>query len=520
MRAAIPFLLLFLASVSFAGQLWVFSSDGAITSKPILYGNRIVFGNEKGFVYAIEAGEPKWSQKYEGAVVDDPALLGDKVVVATADAVHAIDSSGAASWNYPLREIRGIAAAQQEKIYVASGSGITALDNRGQRAWAFNATDATEPCTDIPGYVVFGSGRKLIALRNTGEKFWEKEVGPFWNTRPMGWAGKVYAGSGEGKLYAIDVAANAISWEYDADGMITTTPAHAGAYIIFGTANGWVYAVNNGELAWKRRLDSMPEGEMAVDGNIVYLSTRKSLYGISGSDGSVVVKRQFLDWPHSPSVIKGQVVLGAEDGKLYAIDSSRACSFLYPEQDAIIGDADIEILGKSYSKYGGARTYVRAQGGEWKEVGGEEWSFGLDPSAFPYGVIEVECYVADSAGMENPPFSKLQLVKGDAPKLRMRVQYPTAAREGEPFNITVVDFDGYELSGITAVIGGESFTGDGRVEITPKRSGLQELTVSKKGYEDVKAKIDVKPQPTLAYVFIFLFVAAAIAYAYFGYIKK
>ena len=520
MRAAIPFLFLFLISVSFAGQLWVFSTDGAISTKPVLYGNRIVVGNEKGFVYAIEAGESKWSQKYDGTVVSDPVLFNDKVVVATVDAVHVIDSAGSTSWNYPLREIRGIAAVSAEKIYVATSKGITALDDRGQQTWAFNATDATEPCVEVTGYVVFGSGRSLIALRNTGEKFWEKDVGPFWNTRPMGWSGKVYVGNSEGKLYAIDVAANKIDWSYDAGEMITTTPAHAGAYIIFGTANGWIYAVNNGELAWKRRVDSMPEGEMAVDGNIVYFSTRKSLYGISGSDGTVVMKRQFIDWPHSPSVIRSQVVLGTEEGKLYAIDSSRACSFIYPEPDAIIGDADLDIMGKSYSKYGSVKTYARVQGGQWSEVGGESWTFTLDPSIFPYGVIEVECYTSDSAGMETDPFSKLQLVKGDAQKLRMKVNYPTVVKEGEPFNITVVDFDGYTLSEITAVVGGASFKGNGTVEITAKGSGMQALIVSKRGYEDVQASIDVKPQPTLAYIFIFLFLAGAAAYAYFGYIKK
>ncbi len=518
MRAAAPFLFLFLVSLSFAGQVWVFGADGAVTTKPALFGNTIVVGTENGAVYGIEAGTQKWTQRFNGTVVGDPAVFGSNIVVATQTAVYALNSAGGIAWTYNTRGVRGIAAS--DKVYVATSNGITALDDRGQPSWNYNATDANEPSAELAGYVVFGSGRDLVALRSTGEKFLDIETGPFWNTRPMVWSGITYTGTSEGMLYAVDVAQGRVLWNYNAGEIITTTPAHAGAYIIFGTANGWVYAVNNGELAWKARVDSMPEGEMAVDGNVVYFSTRKSLYGISGSDGTIVMKRQFSDWPHSPSVIRSQIILGTQEGKLYAIDSSRACSFLYPEPDALVGDADVAVQGESYSKYGGLKTYVRVGEGQWSEAGAESWNYTLDPSVFPFGVISMECYVSDASGMETSPFSMIQLIKGDAPKPKMKVLYVTSVREGEAFNITVVDYGDAPLSNVSASMGGQAFGGDGRITITPKGSGLQAVTVSKKGYENVQFNVDVKPQPTLAYIMALLFLAGAAAYAYFGYIKK
>jgi len=518
MRALHLLFLLFI-SLSFAGQLWVFGADGAVTTRPALFGNTIVVGTEKGAVYGIEAGVQKWTQKFNGSIVGDPAVFGDKIVFATGTTVYALNSAGGIAWTYTTRDVRGITAAT-DKVYVATSKGVAALDDMGRLAWNYNTTDANEPSAELAGYVVFGSGRKLVALRSTGEKFLEIETGPFWNTRPMVWSGIAYAGTSEGMLYAVDVAQNRVLWGYNAGEIITTTPAHAGAYIIFGTANGWVYAMNNGELAWKARVDSMPEGEVAVDGNVVYFSTRKSLYGISGSDGTVVMKRQFSDWPHPPSVIRSQIILGTQEGKLYAIDSSRACSFLYPEPDALVGDADVAIQGKSYTKYGGLKTYVRVEGGQWSEVGAESWNYTLDPSTFPFGVIGIECYVSDSAGMETSPFSMIQLIKGDAPKPKMKVLYVTDVKDGEPFEIRVLGYDNAPLSSLTAAIGGETFTGDGTITITPKGSGTQTLTVSKKGYENAEVQINVRPQPTLAYVVLFLFLAAAAAYVYFGYIKK
>jgi hypothetical protein len=69
-------------------------------------------------------------------------------------------------------------------------------------------------------------------------------------------------------------------------------------------------------------------------------------------------------------------------------------------------------------------------------------------------------------------------------------------------------------------MGGQNFSGDGKITIKPSGSGLQTVTVTKRGYESVEFKVDVKPQPTLAYIMIFLFLVGAAAYAYFGYIKK
>ncbi|MEW5996923.1 MAG: PQQ-binding-like beta-propeller repeat protein [Candidatus Micrarchaeota archaeon] len=510
--------LFFLFSISFAGQAWSVNTDGAAITKPVLFANRIVVGTDRGAVYGIEAGSIKWTQVFNGSVVGDPALFGDKVVIATQDRVYALNSGGGVAWSYELRDVRGVAAS--DKVYVSSARGIYALDERGQLVWSYNASVPTEPSAELAGYVVFGSGRKVVALRNTGEKFWERDAGPFWNTRPLVWAGTVYAGTSEGELYAINIYTGETLWVYRTGDMVTSTPTHAGAYIVFGTANGWVYALNNGQLAWKERADSMVGGEMAVDGNIVYFSTRKSLYGVSGSDGSVLIRRQFGDWPHPPAVIGGNIVLGTQEGKVYAIDSSRACSILSPEPDSLVGDADVEISGRSYSKYGGVRTFVRVAEGAWSEAGGEEWSYTLDPSAFPFGVISVECYVSDSAGSEAAPFSGIQLVKGEAPKPVMKVRYPIQAREGEPFNITVLSLEDEPLSAVTAVMGGQAFTGDGMVTITPRGSGQQPVNVTKRGYAPAEFVVDVRPQPTLAYAFLFIFLAAAAAYAYFGYIKK
>ncbi|MDD2655448.1 MAG: PQQ-binding-like beta-propeller repeat protein [Candidatus ainarchaeum sp.] len=517
MRGTLPLLLLLsILSLSFAGELWSYRVDGAATARPAVIGDNAVVGTENGAVYALSQGQVRWTQRFNGSV-SAVAAMGDRAVVAAGNRVYAIGPTGSILWNSDARGVRGISAS--DKVYVSYDAGIKALDDRGQLSWFYNVTLPTEPSSEAAGYVVFGSGNKIVALRSDGQKFWEQEVGPSWDVAPLVWSGTVFAGTSEGKLYSINLYTGQVLWEYRAGDMITTTPAHAGAYIIFGTAGGNVYAVNNGELIWGAKVDGMANGKILIDGNVAYLSTRKSLYAINVADGGIIMRRQFVDWPSPPALSGGAVVLGTAEGRVYAIDSSRGCGFVFPEPDSVVGDADVAVRGSSFSKYGGVKTYLRLNGGEWSEVGGEEWGYALNPSAFPFGVITMECYVSDSSGLEAAPFSSITLIKGEVAKQLMRVQYPSTAKEGEPFTIIVVGMDGHPLDDVSATMGGQAFEGSGEITITPGVSGRQEVAVSKRGYEDAEFAVEVKPQPTLAYVAAAVFLLAAAGYAYFGYIK-
>ncbi|MFA5411854.1 MAG: PQQ-binding-like beta-propeller repeat protein [Candidatus Micrarchaeia archaeon] len=518
MRGALPLLLLLsILSFSFAGELWSYRVDGAATVRPAVIGDNAVVGTDNGAVYALSQGQARWTQRFNGSV-SAIAALGDRAIVAAGNRIYSIGPTGSVLWNSDARGVRGLSAS--DKVYVSYESGIKALDDRGQLSWFYNATLPTEASSEVAGYVVFGSGNKIVALRSDGQRFWEREVGPSWDVAPLVWSGTVFAGTSEGNLYSINLYTGQILWEYRAGDMITTTPAHAGAYVIFGTAGGNVYAVNNGELVWAAKVDGMANGKILIDGNVAYLSTRKSLYAINVADGSIVMRRQFIDWPSPPALSGGAVVLGTAEGKVYAIDSSRGCGFISPEPDSVVGDAEVSVLGSSFSKYGGTKTYLRVNGGQWAEVGAEEWEYALEPSPFPFGVILMECYVSDSSGQESAPFSSITLIKGEVAKPLLRVQYPSTAKEGESFTISVVGMDGQPLDGVSATVGGQKFEGSGEITITPAGSGRQEVTVSKTGYQDAKFTVEVKPQPTLAYVAAAVFLLAAAGYAYFGYMKK
>jgi hypothetical protein len=69
--------------------------------------------------------------------------------------------------------------------------------------------------------------------------------------------GKVFVADPDAHtVYALDAATGAVSWQYTADGPINGPPTLADGCCVFGSGDGWLYALRarDGALAWRRRL--------------------------------------------------------------------------------------------------------------------------------------------------------------------------------------------------------------------------------------------------------------------------
>ena len=65
--------------------------------------------------------------------------------------------------------------------------------------------------------------------------------------------GKVYVGSTDGNLYAVDAESGELQWKFEAKSRIASSPAVADGIVYFGAYDGNFYAVDavNGQLKWK-----------------------------------------------------------------------------------------------------------------------------------------------------------------------------------------------------------------------------------------------------------------------------
>jgi outer membrane protein assembly factor BamB len=76
----------------------------------------------------------------------------------------------------------------------------------------------------------------------TGKAIWTFPTRARVDSSPVVAGGRVYIGSGDGRLYVLDSASGQKIWEFDAGAGITASPAGAAGRIIVGAQDGRIYA--------------------------------------------------------------------------------------------------------------------------------------------------------------------------------------------------------------------------------------------------------------------------------------
>jgi outer membrane protein assembly factor BamB len=128
-----------------------------------------------------------------------------------------------------------------------------------------------------------------------------------------------------------------IRWRFQTDGPIRSSPAVAGGRVYFGSADGHVYALDlQGRQIWKTDLGAGINSSPAVaDGRVILQSHRGEIVALSADRGAVVWRVQTgpvipFEWgfesgdyyDSSPVVVGQRVWIGAGDGNLYALDAA------------------------------------------------------------------------------------------------------------------------------------------------------------------------------------------------------
>lgn len=128
---------------------------------------------------------------------------------------------------------------------------------------------------------------------------WGHESGDRYLSSPVIAGAFVIIGSGDGNVYALDAATGAARWTAATEGRIRATPAVANGKVFVGSYDGRLYAfdLSSGKRLW--RYDT--EGVKLNSGDFGY--DRRSLQS-------------------SPAVANGIVYVGARDGFLYAVDAN------------------------------------------------------------------------------------------------------------------------------------------------------------------------------------------------------
>jgi outer membrane protein assembly factor BamB len=243
-------------------------------------------------------------------------------------------------------------------IYIASLSGhLFAIDQQtGKERWKFKSSMPIASSPSIVDEILYfvSSGGALVALDiATGQPKWvyaieyerryeakglhgypqaAQTIPDAWDvftSSPAVANGKVYFGSGDGNVYAVDAKSGILQWKFATGDVVHASPAVAGGAIFVGSWDGVLYALDaeSGAQKWtfQAGLDPVAHNQVgfqsspAVVDGVVYVGCRDAhVYALDAATG-----RKKWDYPTSKSWVNGTPAV--RDGIVYVgtSDSSR-----------------------------------------------------------------------------------------------------------------------------------------------------------------------------------------------------
>jgi outer membrane protein assembly factor BamB len=178
------------------------------------------------------------------------------------------------------------------------------------------------------GNVYIGSGdHKLYCLQmETGSKVWEALTGEYILSSPAVAYGMAYVGSIDFSVYAFDAQTGAQQWSYQTDGPVYSSPAVAYGKVFIGSYDNKIYSLDayTGEKLWEYVTGhDVYSSPAVVDGKVYVGSDDNNLYCINASTGGHLWTYTAASWvPTSPTVVDGRVYFGSFDHMVYCLNAT------------------------------------------------------------------------------------------------------------------------------------------------------------------------------------------------------
>ena len=263
------------------------------------------------------------------------------------------------TWDFPRPHVRwtfdtGAAVwagiehdAASGMIYVANDAGtLYALDAKGTKRWEFATGKPVKARPAVIGdsvYLASDSGFLYRLDKSSGAERWRAEIdsgsperippykeGSRWDrygSSIVADSKRVYLGSRDKTLYALDLATGKEQWHVQTQDLMTATPALYRDMVLFADYKGIVQAVgaSDGKQRWSYDAKLPVAGDLSVDADRVFVGSRTyDLIALDAASGKELWKHYYwFSWIESPPVVRdGVVYTGSSDGVgVFAIDA-------------------------------------------------------------------------------------------------------------------------------------------------------------------------------------------------------
>ena len=197
-------------------------------------------------------------------------------------------------------------------------------------AWAsptWSSIYASPVVVDGVAYTPSSTGYLYAFSAAYGNQLWATPIGgTYLSSSPAVVDGRAFIGSDDGNVYAIDVANGNVLWKFQTSGPVYASPAVAGGVVYVGSWDANLYALDakTGKVVWQQHAVYPVRGDAAVSNGIVYLAN-DMLYAFDAATGNQIWVAFPWWWSgigaYTASVFKDRVLVGADDGSVWAIDA-------------------------------------------------------------------------------------------------------------------------------------------------------------------------------------------------------
>jgi outer membrane protein assembly factor BamB len=292
-----------------ARPVWTFAAGSPLWAGATFAGGTVYAGGEDGRLHAIDArrGKELWSFPAGGPIRVRATVAGDDLYFQADDGyLYKIAAgSGKERWRVRVvdKAIERLPFDNPKSRYDRFGSDVTVAGGRL--------------------YLGTHDGRLLAIDPARGEKAWEFASGDSVLAAPAVEAGRVVFGSFDGSVYALEAATGKLQWKRDTHGAVVSTPAIVGDRVVVGNRSYDLMGLDarTGEPAWTRYIwFSWVDSSAAVRDGVAYVgsSDAAAVYAVDARTGERRWKTDVYGWAWGqPAVTDTRVYAGTASQKDY-----------------------------------------------------------------------------------------------------------------------------------------------------------------------------------------------------------
>jgi outer membrane protein assembly factor BamB len=254
-------------------------------------------------IWAFDAGSPIWAgAAYAEGVVYAGGVDGS---------LHALEApTGKERWSFRAGgPIRSLATAEGDHVYFQADDGVLYKLRAADGAERWRTKVVEKPIIRLP----FDDPKSRYDRSGSSVTVAD---------------GRLYLGTHDGRVLAVDPASGKTVWEFSAGDSVLAAPAVARGRLYFGSFDGCVYALDatKGSLLWKRDTRGAVVSTPAVDptiGRLVVGNRSYDLLGLDLATGAPSWKRYVWgSWVESSASLEDAVAyVGSSDAAaLFAFD--------------------------------------------------------------------------------------------------------------------------------------------------------------------------------------------------------